>query len=377
MPVGTAEVGVLIVGGGLVGLTARALLARWGVHSLLVEKRGELSPFPRSRLINVRSMEIFRQLGLAAEIEARAFGPEYGRIRFRDTMLDADFAVAEMVGVNAPIPESPVTGVVSSQDRLEPVLLAAAEAEVRLGVELVGLSEESARVVATLVDHESGETYRVLAHYVIASDGAGSTVRDLLGVGTTGPGTMANFTTVVFDAALDRWCADRPAGVYFAARGSFGPLYPEGGWAWFVQTQEEAHRADWRELLLRALGHADLEVTVRRASSSVPGTTSSPRSSTPRRCDQSRTAETASCGRVTRSTYAAGPTALCAPRSLSTASTPGRAASSVASTAPVVANSIRPAPSSRPISPRGVSSAWIRPSSMIAMRSASSSASSM
>ncbi|MFE2102983.1 FAD-dependent monooxygenase, partial [Streptomyces sp. NPDC059468] len=141
MAAANAEVEVLIVGGGPVGLTARALLERWGVRLLLVERHNELSPFPRSRLVNVRSMEIYRQLGLADRIAARAFAPEYGRIRFRDTLHERDFATAAMVGVNAPVPESPLIGVVTSQDRLEPALLAAAEAEVRFGVELVGLTE--------------------------------------------------------------------------------------------------------------------------------------------------------------------------------------------------------------------------------------------
>src|SRR2546430_13339506 len=115
-----AETEVLIVGGGPVGLTARALRERWGVATLLVEKHVELSPFPRSRLVNVRSMEIFRQLGLAGEITARAFPPEYGRIRFRDTLQDRDVASAAMVGIDAPIPESPVIGVGTYQDRLGP-----------------------------------------------------------------------------------------------------------------------------------------------------------------------------------------------------------------------------------------------------------------
>ncbi|WP_406165969.1 FAD-dependent monooxygenase [Streptomyces sp. NBC_00996] len=76
MPVADAEVAVLIVGGGPVGLTARALLERWGVRALLVEKHGELSPFPRSRLVNARSMEIYCRLGLAAKITGGAFAPE-------------------------------------------------------------------------------------------------------------------------------------------------------------------------------------------------------------------------------------------------------------------------------------------------------------
>jgi hypothetical protein len=117
MPVADPKVEVLIVGGGPVGLTARALLERWGVRTLLVEKYGALSPFPRSRLVNVRSMEIYRQLGLATKIAACAFAPEYGRIRFRDALHDRDFATAAMVGINAPIPESPVIGVVTSSRR--------------------------------------------------------------------------------------------------------------------------------------------------------------------------------------------------------------------------------------------------------------------
>ncbi|MFI9252638.1 FAD-dependent monooxygenase [Streptomyces sp. NPDC053069] len=265
MSVAEAEETVLIVGGGPVGLTARALLARWGVRTLLVERHGELSPFPRSRLVNVRSMEIFRSLGLAGQITARAFPPEYGRVRFRDTLRDRDFAAAAMAGVHAPVPESPVTGVVTSQDRLEPVLLGAADTPVRFGVELVGLAEEDSTVVARLADRRSGQETRVRVPYVLAADGANSTVRQLLGIGTTGPGALGKVTTVVFDADLDRWCAGQPAGVYFTAHGSFMPLYPEGGWAWFGPTPEDGAHTDWHELVARALGPgADVRHTVLR-----------------------------------------------------------------------------------------------------------------
>lgn len=265
MPVANAEVAVLIVGGGPVGLTARALLERWGVRTLLVEKHRELSPFPRARLVNVRSMEIYRQLGLDTKITAAAFAPEYGRIRFRDTLHGPEFATAAMVGINAPVPESPVIGVVTSQDRLEPTLLAAADAQMRFGVELVDLVEETESVVALLVDRQSGEETRVRARYVLAADGANSTVRQRLGIDTAGPGALGDFTTVVFDADLSRWCAHQPAGVYFTTQGMFAPLYPEGSWAWFVSTPEDAAHADWTELLSRALGpDSDVQAEVLR-----------------------------------------------------------------------------------------------------------------
>ncbi|MEU5859968.1 FAD-dependent monooxygenase [Nonomuraea sp. NPDC047529] len=269
VPVADDEVEVLIVGGGAVGLTARALLERWGVRTLLVERHREPSPFPRARLLNVRSMEIYRLLGLAPEITATAFTPEYGRIRFRDTMRDRDFATAAMIGINAPVPESPVTGVVTSQDRLEPILLAGASSPVRFGAGLVDLTEEADGVAALIGGSHGGslggshgasrgsrpgDRTRLRARYVLAADGANSTVRSLLGIGVSGPGRMGGFTTVVFDADLRRWCAHRPAGVYFTAHGLFVPLYPEGGWAWIVPTPDDGPHADWPGLLSRALG---------------------------------------------------------------------------------------------------------------------------
>jgi putative polyketide hydroxylase len=259
-----AEVDVLIVGGGPVGLTGRALLERWGVRTVLVEKHVELSPFPRSRLVNVRSMEILRQLGLAEAVAARAFAPEHGRIRFRDTLQDRDFASAAMIGIDAPIIESPVIGALTSQDRLEPTLLRAADTPVRFGVELVDMAEDAECVVASLLDRSDGTETRVRAQYVLAADGANSTARHRLGIGGTGPGALGAFTTVVFDADLARWSADQPAGVYATAHGSFLPLYPEGGWAWLAPTPEDAAQADWPGLVSRAIGSVDVRVDVVR-----------------------------------------------------------------------------------------------------------------
>jgi putative polyketide hydroxylase len=58
------------VGAGPAGLVCALLLARYGVRSVLVERRAGTSELPRATGINLRSMEIFRAIGLAATIQA-------------------------------------------------------------------------------------------------------------------------------------------------------------------------------------------------------------------------------------------------------------------------------------------------------------------
>ncbi|WP_203218244.1 FAD-dependent monooxygenase [Nocardia brasiliensis] len=75
----------------------------------------------------------------------------------------------------------------SSQDRLEPTLLAAASTPVRFEVEAVALAEGADGVVALLIDRGSRARTRVRADYVLGADGANSAVRQALCIGTTGP----------------------------------------------------------------------------------------------------------------------------------------------------------------------------------------------
>src|SRR5580700_4210993 len=55
---------VLIVGAGVGGLAMSALLAKYGVSPLLVERRREVFIYPKARNISFRTSEILRRLGL-------------------------------------------------------------------------------------------------------------------------------------------------------------------------------------------------------------------------------------------------------------------------------------------------------------------------
>ena len=65
----------LIVGGGPVGLYSSALLSAYGVPSVLAERsRAGPSSHPRAHLINTRSMEILRELGVDERIREQIAG---------------------------------------------------------------------------------------------------------------------------------------------------------------------------------------------------------------------------------------------------------------------------------------------------------------
>jgi 2,4-dichlorophenol 6-monooxygenase len=66
--VAPTRVPVLIVGGGAAGLTTSILLSRLGVETLLVERHATTSMLPKAHILNQRTMEVFREAGLAAAV---------------------------------------------------------------------------------------------------------------------------------------------------------------------------------------------------------------------------------------------------------------------------------------------------------------------
>jgi 2-polyprenyl-6-methoxyphenol hydroxylase-like FAD-dependent oxidoreductase len=61
----TTNVEVLIIGGGPVGLVSAIQLGRAGIKTLLLERRATFSVHAKAAGIQARTMEIYRQLGLA------------------------------------------------------------------------------------------------------------------------------------------------------------------------------------------------------------------------------------------------------------------------------------------------------------------------
>jgi len=68
----TLETEVLIVGSGPAGLGAALALSTYGIRVLIVSRYGWLAHTPRAHVTNQRTFEIFRDLGVEAEVNAQA-----------------------------------------------------------------------------------------------------------------------------------------------------------------------------------------------------------------------------------------------------------------------------------------------------------------
>ena len=213
---------VLIVGGGLAGLSSALFLAWRGVPVVLVEKHPGSSPHPRAMGFTTRTLELFRAVGLGPSIPEIPLG--HGRPR-RTTVESLagkwsaevawspnDTAAERNAESSSPAspPEwgySPCTGAALPQDKLEPILRDKAielGADVRLSTSLVSFKEDAEGVTA-LLRRRDGTEYTLRAEYMLAADGHASPVREALGIGRSGHGVLQVVRSVLFRAPLERY----------------------------------------------------------------------------------------------------------------------------------------------------------------------------
>ena len=277
MSTDVTRVPVLIVGAGAAGLAASALLAKYGVRSMLVEKRREVFIYPKARNLSFRSLEILRRLGLSDQVHAVADGVS-GMV-VKPTLNSADEAPAlDVDAIFAPFaglsPEPPAQ--YCPQSKLEPMLLADTRrrgSTVRYGTELASLEQDDAGVTVVVRERDSGVTETVRAEYLIAADGVHSPIRDSLGVTTRGYGALPIFVIFVyFKAPWRNFVPDLRDGDGVQVKnadveGIF--LVVEGDLGMFIttylpgrgETAEQFTEQRCAELLVRAIGEPiDIEV---------------------------------------------------------------------------------------------------------------------
>jgi len=277
------EVPVLIVGAGPVGMMASILLERFGIGSLVVERREGPHRAPQAHMINPRSLEICRQARIDVDrLRALATpradgsevawvttltGQELGRLPYErqgDDMLEV----------------TPTPMLNLSQHLFEPVLLEHMSGvdgvEVRYRHQWSASRQDGDGVVSRVVDLGTGREYEIRSRYLLAADGAGSAVRKSLGIEMTGPTEIQSFVMIHFEAALRPLVGERPAILFWTVApdclGTFVAHDIDSTWVFMHPWKREVETADsytperCAAIVRRAIGRDDVDFRVRNVS---------------------------------------------------------------------------------------------------------------
>ena len=281
------ETPVLIVGGGIVGLTASLLLLHHGIHSLLVERHRGTSLHPRARGINGRTAEIYRELGLDEKIRQAgvALAPALGWL-YGETLTTVENWTVErwqqmqkaniMFGGSGMVDISPTAGARCTQDLLEPLLLDAARergGDLRFSTELVSFEQDHKGVTALISDRTTGVQRTVHAQYMIAADGARARIREQLGISTSGQGLQGHLLNMLFEADLSELVRDREFSACIIERpelhGLIISINNTNRWAFHLvydpqkgEASEDFPPERCREIIRSALGLPEIEIQV-------------------------------------------------------------------------------------------------------------------
>jgi putative polyketide hydroxylase len=272
-----AEIPVLIVGSGPTGLSLALALGRLGVGCILAERRFGVGAHPRATGIRTRTMEIFRSWGLDGDIERAGLrapdGPEFAWVQsVAGEEIGRLTLSPDQAGRAYRAAASPTRTVFCPQDRVEPILLDEVKAQSSVGIrystEVTDVRPDRDGAVATLRDRHTGDIQQLHARYVVACDGASSTVRDAAGIAMCGSDLAAEFVSIYFEADLRPWVGAVPPQLHWIinARSSGGLITLDGRHRWLLQAAQPPRADDdsawWTQVVRDAMGVEDLAVTI-------------------------------------------------------------------------------------------------------------------
>lgn len=228
----TPIVPVTVVGGGPIGMVTALALARHGVRCVVLQAEQQVSEGSRAIVFTRRSQEILQAVGVADAVVANGLpwtsGNSYyrGQRVFRmESPVDEDDRFAPLINLQQNVLESYLVDAIER----EPLV------DIRWGNKLLGITQDD-EGVAMQIDTPDGE-YTQRTGWLVAADGARSTVRTTLGLRFEGASYEGRF--VIADIRID---LDLPTErlAYFAPDWNPGNtvlMHREPGGIWRVDYQ--------------------------------------------------------------------------------------------------------------------------------------------
>ncbi len=271
------DVPVLIVGAGPVGLLAGLLLKQQGVDFRIVEQRAGLHDAPQAHALSARTLEICRSVGIDDQT-IRDLGPpphETAAVWWVDHLVGRSLGVfrfdddAEAFAERMASTPTPMTNL--AQDLFEKVLLDHLDEpdKVLFSHGWSGFERADDGSYVSAIDHD-GARQELRSRYILAADGAGSSVRRALGIEMVGPRNLRSFMTIHFRANLREHLAGREGLLYWVMDDDVSGVIVahDIGSTWiYMKTIDDDEPVDpidevkFTDLLHRAIG-VDVELEV-------------------------------------------------------------------------------------------------------------------
>ena len=193
---------VLIVGGGMVGLSLAVELGSRGVDCIILNDGTAEASHPQGNTLNARTMEHYRRLGLADQVRSAGLPPDHST----DVVYVTRFAGWELARLAMPSSAAQLNDrTISKHTKLTPeplhranffyietILKQRAEAlksvDVRFGWRLLEFEQHESSVTAQIEYVVDGSRQTIHCDWLVGCDGARSTVRQTLGIGFGGKG---------------------------------------------------------------------------------------------------------------------------------------------------------------------------------------------